>query len=154
MLSFLRPRTTAPLRHNRRQEVHMSNNSTVMGWATLAGIVLVAAGLLGFLNTSIVGEADNALLRTGTVHNIVHLLTGLVALYIAFGLKGEQQVNALLGFGVLYAIIFVAVLASPTLFGLFSVPAGPALHVIHAAVAVVSLAIGYMGRSSSSAMAR
>ncbi len=132
----------------------MSSNSTVMGWATLAGIVLVAAGLLGFLNTSIVGEAENALLRTGTVHNIVHLLTGLVALYIAFGLKGEQQVNALLGFGILYVIIFVAVLASPTLFGIFSVPASPAIHVVHAAVAVVSLAVGYMARGSSSAVAR
>ncbi len=132
----------------------MNSNSTAMGWAALAGIVLVAAGLLGFLNTSIVGEADNALVRTGTVHNIVHLLTGLIALYIAFGLKGEQQVNAVLGFGVLYVIILVAVLASPTLFGLFSVPASAAVHVIHAAVAVVSLAVGYMARGATSAMAR
>lgn len=132
----------------------MNSNSTVMGWATLAGIVLVGAGLLGFLNTSIVGEADNALVRTGTVHNIVHLLTGLVALYIAFGLTGEQQVNAVLGFGVLYVIILVAVLASPNLFGLFSVPASAAVHVIHAAVAVVSLAVGYMARGATSAMAR
>ena len=93
-----------------------------MGWATLAGIVLVAAGLLGFLNTSIIGSGDNALLRTDKVHNIVHLVTGLIALYIAFGLKGEQQVDAVLGFGVLYVIIFVAVLVSPTLFGIFSVP--------------------------------
>ena len=132
----------------------MNSTSTAMGWAALAGIVLVGAGLLGFLNTSLVGEADNALVRTGTVHNIVHLLTGLLALYIAFGLKGEQQVNAVIGFGVLYVIILVAVLASPTLFGLFSVPANAAVHVIHAAVAVVSLAVGYMARGATSAMAR
>ena len=68
----------------------MNSTSTAMGWAALAGIVLVGAGLLGFLNTSLVGEADSALVRTGTVHNLVHLLTGLLALYIAFGLKGEQ----------------------------------------------------------------
>ena len=132
----------------------MSNTNTAMGWATLAGIVLLAAGLLGFLNTSLAGTADNALLRVDTVHNIVHILTGLVALYIAFGLKGEQQVNAVLGFGVLYVIIFVAVLLSPTLFGIFSVAANTPIHVIHAAVAVVSLAVGYMARNSSSAMAR
>ena len=132
----------------------MNSTSTAMGWAALAGIVLVGAGLLGFLNTSLVGEADNALVRTGTVHNIVHLLTGLLALYIAFGLKGEQQVNAVIGFGVLYVIILVAVLASPTLFGLFSVPANAAVHVIHAAVAVVSLAVGSMARGATSAMAR
>jgi len=132
----------------------MSNTNTAMGWPALAGIVLVAAGVLGFLNTSIAGTADNALLRVDSVHNIVHIVTGLIALYIAFGLKGEQQVNGVLGFGILYAIIFVAVLVSPNLFGIFSVAANTPLHVIHAAVAVVSLAVGYMARGGSSAMAR
>ena len=132
----------------------MNNNNMAMGWSALAGIVLVAAGLLGFLNTSLAGTADSSLLRVDTVHNIVHLLTGLVALYIAFGLKGEQQVNALLGFGILYAVIFVAVLLSPTLFGIFSVAANPPLHVIHAALAAVSLAVGYMARGNATALAR
>ena len=54
----------------------------------------------------------------------------------------------------LYAIIFVAVLLSPTLFGIFSVAANAPLHVIHAAVAVVSLAVGYMARGTSAAPAR
>ena len=133
----------------------MSNsNSTVMGWSALAGIVLLAAGLLGFLNTSIVGSADNAILRTDNVHNIVHTVTGLLALFIAFGLKGEQQVTGLIGFGVLYVIIFVAVLVSPTLFGVFSVAANGPIHVVHAAVAVVSLGVGLMARGGSSVMAR
>jgi hypothetical protein len=132
----------------------MSNTNTAMGWATLAGIVLIAAGVLGFLNTSIAGTDANALLRVDSVHNIVHVLTGLVALYIAFGLKGLQQVNAVIGFGILYVIIFVAVLASPTLFGIFSVAANGPIHLIHAVVAVVSLAVGYMARTGSAALAR
>jgi hypothetical protein len=132
----------------------MGNSNTTMSWAALAGIVLTAAGLLGFLNTSIIGSASGALIATDTIHNVVHLLTGLVALYIAFGLKGEQQATAVLGFGVLYAIIFVAVLVSPTLFGIFSVAANAPIHVIHAAVAIVSLAVGYMARGASTAMAR
>lgn len=132
----------------------MSNTNTATGWSALAGIVLVAAGLLGFLNTSIAGTADNALLRVDTVHNVVHLATALVALYIAFALKGEQQVNAVIGFGILYVIIFAAVLLSPTLFGIFSVAANAPIHVIHAAVAVVSLAVGYLARSGSSSLAR
>lgn len=131
-----------------------NNNSLAMGWAALAGIVLVAAGALGFLNTSLVGTSENALLHTDTIHNIVHLLTGLLALGIAFGLKGEQLVNGVIGFGVLYVIILVAVLVSPTLFGIFSVAANGPLHVIHAAVAIVSLGVGFMARGSSSAMAR
>lgn len=134
----------------------MNNSSTnlVMGWAALAGIVLVAAGVLGFLNTPLAGTAENALLRVDTLHNIVHIVTGLLALYIAFGLRGDAQVNGVIGFGVLYVVIFVAVLVSPTLFGLFSVPAGPALHVIHAALAVVSLGIGLMARGNTTAAVR
>lgn len=132
----------------------MGNTNTAMGWATLAGIVLIAAGLVGFLNTSLVGSASGALVATDTTHNIVHLLTGVVALVIAFGLKGEQQANGVLGFGILYVIIFVAVLVSPTLFGIFSVAANAPVHVIHAAVAVVSLAVGFMARGGSTAMAR
>ena len=132
----------------------MSNTNTAMGWATLAGIVLIAAGLLGFLNTSIAGDGNGAILAVDSVHNIVHILTGLLALGIAFALKGEQQVNAVIGFGLLYVVIFVAVLVSPNLFGLFKVSANAPIHVIHAAVAVVSLAVGSMARSGSSAMAR
>jgi hypothetical protein len=131
-----------------------NNTSLAMGWSALAGIVLLAAGALGFLNTSIVGTADNALLRSDTVHNIVHLATGLVALYIAFGLKGAQQVNGVIGFGILYVLIFGANLVSPNLFGLFSVPANSLIHVVHAAVAIVSLGVGLMARNSSSALAR
>ena len=136
-------------------EVHdpMRTTNIAQAWMALVGLVLVAAGLIGFLNTPLAGSGPDALLQTDTVHNVVHLLTGLLALGIAFGLRGETQINAVLGFGVLYVIIFVAVLLSPTLFGIFSVPSNAAVHVIHFAVAAVSLAVGWMARSSYSATA-
>ncbi len=123
----------------------------VKAWATVAGIVLIATGLLGFLSTPLVGSAPGALVPTDSLHNIVHLGTGALALLIAFGLRGSQQVDAMLGFGILYVIIFVAVLVSPTLFGLFSVPANGVIHLIHAAVAVVSLGVALMARGSAPA---
>jgi hypothetical protein len=132
----------------------MNNNSLAMGWAAVAGVVLLLAGALGFLNTPLVGTSETALLRSDTVHNIVHLLTGVLALGIAFGLKGEQLVYGVIGFGVLYVVIFVAVLLSPTLFGIFSVEANAPIHVVHAAVAVVSLGVGLMARGGSASMAR
>jgi hypothetical protein len=124
---------------------------TVKAWATLAGVVLVAVGLLGFLNTPLVGSASGALVPTDVLHNVVHLVTGAIALWIAFGTSGKTQVDALLGFGVLYVVIFVAVLVSPTLFGLFSVQANAVIHVIHAALAAVSLLVAYMARSNVAA---
>jgi hypothetical protein len=123
----------------------------VKAWATLAGIVLVATGLLGFLGTPLVGSASGALVPTDGLHNVVHLGTGALALWIAFGTTGKTQVDALLGFGILYVVIFAAVLISPTLFGLFSVPANAVIHVIHAAVAVVSLGVALMARGSEPA---
>jgi hypothetical protein len=127
----------------------MRTTNIAQGWMALVGLVLLAAGLVGFLNTPLAGSLANALLATDTVHNVVHLLTGLLALGIAFGLKGEAQVNGVIGFGVLYAVIFVAVLVSPTLSGVFSVAANAPIHVIHAAVALVSLAVGLMARGGS-----
>lgn len=128
----------------------MRNDSIAQAWMALAGIVLVAVGLLGFISNPIVGPTD-ALIPTGTVHNVVHLVTGLLALYVAFGMRGAAQASATIGFGILYVVIFVAVLVSPTLFGLFSVAANVYLHVIHAALAVVSLAVGYMARNATAA---
>ncbi|HET9346427.1 MAG TPA: DUF4383 domain-containing protein [Candidatus Limnocylindrales bacterium] len=131
----------------------MRTTNIAQAWMALVGLVLIAAGLIGFLNTQVAGSSTDALLATDTVHNVVHLLTGLLALGIALGLKGEQQVNAVLGFGVLYVIIFVAVVLSPNLFGLFSVAANAPIHVIHAAVAVVTLAVGLLARGGSTQMA-
>jgi hypothetical protein len=125
----------------------MRDTSVAKGWMTLAGAVLVLVGLLGFIPNPIVGT-ETSLLPTDVLHNIVHLGTGALALYIAFGLRGDAQASATLGFGVLYLVIFAAVVLSPTLFGLFSVPANAAIHVVHAALALVSLAVGYMARNS------
>lgn len=128
----------------------MRNNIAAQGWIALAGVVLIVVGLLGFIHNPLVGVGD-ALIPTGSVHNIIHLLTGLLALFIAFGLRGLQQANAVVGFGVLYGAIFIVVLLSPSLFGLFEFQANVFLHVIHAALAVVSLAVGYMARNASDA---
>jgi hypothetical protein len=127
--------------------------NTVKAWATLAGIVLVATGLIGFLGTPLVGSASGALVPTDGLHNVVHVGTGVLALWIAFGTSGRTQVDALLGFGILYVAIFVAVLVSPSLFGLFSVQANAVIHVIHAALAAVSLAVALMARSAEPARA-
>jgi hypothetical protein len=119
-------------------------------WAILVGIILLVAGVAGFVPNGLVGRPDS-LLPTDRVHDSVHIVTGLIALGIGLGLRGMTLANAVLGFGVLYAIIFLGMLVSPTLFGLVSVPANGVVHVVHAAVALVSLAVGYLARSEETA---
>lgn len=114
-------------------------------WSLIAGVVLVLVGLLGFVPNPIVGSQPGALAPTDGLHNLVHLGTGLLALFI-YTRTSLSLANAVIGFGVLYTVIFVAVVASPNLFGLFSVPANIVLHIIHATLAVVSLGLGYMAR--------
>lgn len=135
------------------------NNSLAQGYMALVGVVLVVAGLLGFISNPIVGagpagNGTDVILATNGVHNIVHLLTGVLALYIAFGLSGEAQATGTIAFGVLYVVILVAVLVSPDLFGLFRpVPANTPIHVLHAALALVSLGVGYLARGGAATVA-
>ena len=127
----------------------MRSGSLAMQWAALAGVILVLTGLVGFLDNPIVGKASGALVPTNELHNVVHIATGLVALWIAFGTKGLAQANAVIGFGVLYAVVLVATLVSPDLFGLFAgYSTNFAEHIIHGGVAAVSLIVGWMARSS------
>ena len=125
----------------------MATGSLPRTWALIAGAVLILVGVLGFFANPIVGSAPGALVATDTLHNIVHIGTGVLALAIA-SMKGDALVNGLFGFGILYAVVFVLVLISPNLLGLFSVPANAYDHVIHAALAAVTLGVAYMARST------
>jgi hypothetical protein len=125
------------------------------GFLALVGVVLVVSGLLGFIINPFVGAGPNnngtdVILAANAVHNIVHLATGALALYFAFATSGEAQVNGVLIFGAVYALILVLVLVSPTLFGLFNpIPANIGDHVLHAALAVVSFGVWYLAKNSS-----
>lgn len=134
----------------------MDNEQTGRYWMIIAGVALVGAGLLGFIaGNPIASESESALFRVNAAHNIVHLLTGLIALGIGFGTRGMQLANGLLGFGALYAVVAVLLIVDPTLFGIFrDAPANPADHVLHAALAIVSIALGYMLRDRRAATVR
>jgi uncharacterized membrane protein len=133
--------------------MNTNENTAARTWSLIAGSVLVLVGLLGFVPNPIVGGRD-ALATTDGAHNMVHIVTGLIALAIYFMVPRASRAGALIGFGVLYAVIFLAVLASPDLFGLFAVPANATLHVIHLTLAVVSLWLGYSARGGAAEDAR
>jgi len=136
----------------------VGNYGLAQGYAALVGVVLVVVGLLGFIGNPIVGDpANGPIFVTGTVHNVVHLATGLLALYIAFGLSGETQANGVIGLGILYVAVLILTLISPNLFGIlgnsptFNVNAAD--HLLHAALAIVSLAVGYLARGGTGTVA-
>ena len=131
----------------------MGASETARWYAILVGVVLVVVGLLGFISNPIVGEPQgNPLFVTGLVHNLVHIVTGALALYIGYGLSGLSRANALIGFGVLYAVILVLTLVSPNLFGILNYGVNTMDHVLHAVLAVGSLAIGWWARNERGMM--
>jgi len=133
-----------------RGETVMDNERLGRSWMTFAGIALIAAGLLGFVPNNPIASADpGALFRVNALHNVIHLVTGALALYIGLRTTGATLANGLIGYGALYAVVAVLLIVDPSFFGLFSdAPANTLDHVLHAALAIVSLGLGFMLRST------
>ena len=129
----------------------MDNARLARLWLQLAGVILIVVGVLGFFPNPLVGP--DGLVATDNVHNIVHALTGVLALGLAYGMRSDIGTAAIL-FGALYAVVFIATVISPTLFGLFSVQVNTVDHIIHIGLAVVSLALGYLARGRTAASVR
>jgi len=88
------------------------------------------------------------------VHNVVHLATGALALWIALATRGGVLALATLAFGLLYAAVGIVLVIDPTLFGLLdSAPANALDHVLHGAVAIVSIGLGLMARDRTASLA-
>ncbi len=117
--------------------------------ATWFGVIFILIGVLGFIPG--ITNDENMLLgifHVDMIHNIIHLLTGVLALWM--GMAGEASAKGYFKiFGVVYAL--VAVLGffqgdSDMLLGLFhNNMADTWLHVV---VAVVFLWAGFSGGSS------
>jgi hypothetical protein len=111
-------------------------------WMLIVGVALLGAGLLGFVDNPIVSQREDALFHVDTIHNVVHIVTGLVALFIGATLRGRTLAQATIAFGVAYLLVLVATLISPDLFGLFAMPVNTADHGLHLVLSVGSIAAG------------
>ena len=61
-------------------------------WMLIVGVALLAAGLIGFVDNPIVSQREDALFHVDTIHNIIHIVTGLIALFIGASLRGRNLV--------------------------------------------------------------
>lgn len=116
--------------------------------AMVFGVILIILGLLGFVGgAGIVGEGG--LFSTDRTHDVVHLITGLILLFVA--LKSAGAVGTTLKvFGVIYLIVTILGFMSGSVLGLFD--ASTADNVLHLIVAVVFLWAGFMGSKSNGMM--
>jgi uncharacterized membrane protein len=73
------------------------------------GAVLLVVGLAGFARSDLLG------MHLTPIHNIVHLLSGAVALYFGSVNSGAGARGFLFAFGLVYALLGVAGLFAPAL---------------------------------------
>ena len=101
------------------------------------GVIFVVIGLLGFVNDPVLG-----LFEVDVVHNLVHLVSGILA--FRFAAKGEMMAKKFARiFGVVYGLVAVLGLVLPgeTLLGLLEVNFADDL--LHVAIAALFLYVGF-----------
>jgi hypothetical protein len=115
-------------------------------WAQLIGFVLVVAGVLGFSYSSAFGspgETDAVLgiLDVNGFHNVVHIASGLLGLMLARSYSGARTYCLLLGAAYTVVAIWGFVIGDGEAI-LSIIPVNTEDNVLHALIAVVSLAVG------------
>lgn len=118
--------------------------------ATLVGVVFILVGAVGFVSHNPLELGAHL----GTVHNVVHLVSGVVSLYI--GTKGSLSAARIfcllfgLVYGALGAVGFVAGQGEGKMLNLPGpLELGTMDHIIHVAIGVLFLAGGLMTKSES-----
>ncbi len=107
------------------------------------GVVFILIGLLGFFNNPILG-----IFAVDTVHNVVHLLSGILALVFA-GKPSQAKMFAIV-FGIVYGLVAILglLMGEGKVLGLITVNAAD--NYLHILLAVVLLVVGFMKSGSSS----
>lgn len=109
-------------------------------YTILVGLLLVGIGLLGLLSTRVPLHRD---------HNLIHLVTGVVALGVAFVCAGHARTFAKI-FGGIYALLAVAGLAGVHDLGPVHLALDlPAVIYIHGAIGIAGLLAGFLGKKST-----
>lgn len=113
-------------------------------YAIVFGVVYTIVGLIGFTVSTTLATATLILFPVNVLHNIVHLLVGLLG--IAAFMTG-RTVEYARGVAIVFAVLVVAGFLPQPFLGL--VPLGGADIALHALTAILAAAAGwlYSGRS-------
>lgn len=113
------------------------------------GIIFIVIGVLGFVPG--ITTATGYLLgifRVDAIHNIIHILSGIIALMCAGSAAKAQGYFKI--FGIVYALVTVlGFIQGQAVLGLIAVNAAD--NVLHLLLAIIFLALGFGGKKSGMA---
>jgi Domain of unknown function (DUF4383) len=121
--------------------------------AVLFGIVFILIGILGFVPGITTNEMLLGIFHVNAAHNVVHLLSGAVALFAGMTSFGASRMYFRI-FGVIYGLVAILGLMNmgqhTMLLGLIS--NNDADTFLHIAIAAVSLLLGFMPARAETAV--
>lgn len=107
------------------------------------GYIFAAVGVAGFLPFLVFDGNLLGIFEVNAVHNIIHLATGLAALYVASLNNVETSKMFFKIFGVVYAVVaLLGFVMAGDILGLFSVNGADGL--LHVVVAAAALYVGFV----------
>jgi hypothetical protein len=111
----------------------------------VAGLIFLIVGLVGFAMPTLMG------FHLTPIHNIIHIVTGLIALYLGFAGSYDGAKTFCLIFGVVYILIAIIGFMAPGTLASILGHAGPMTsadlmpdNVFHLVVGILFLAVGMM----------
>src|SRR5687767_14346836 len=71
------------------------------------GLAFLAVGILGYFSNPIISSSDDALFHTDSLHNIIHIVSGVLFLLFAFAAPANAG-TFLKVFGTVYLLLGIA----------------------------------------------
>lgn len=127
-------------------------NNLAKLYATVLGAVLTVVGVLGFVPALAPGGNLLGIFAIDPLHNIIHILSGVVGLAVAFAARGAYARYYALIFGAVYGLVtIIGFIQGTTVLGLINV--NLADNILHLLIAAASLAVFAMTSRSTTATA-
>lgn len=113
--------------------------------AKIFGAVFVVIGIAGFIPGITMNGHLLGIFEVDPIHNVIHLLSGIVAFVMATGDMGARKFFRI--FGIVYGLVTVlGFVNGASILGIFGV--NMADNLLHLAITVIALMIGYGGKKS------
>ena len=118
-------------------------------WMITSGLAMIIMGGFAYVDSNLVGTRADAVLVMTPMHGAVHALAGLLAVGIGLALSGRLRAGATLLYGIGFMVAFALNMASPDFWGRMEMPVNNAVHIMHFAVGVISLAAGFVASTEA-----
>ena len=74
--------------------------------ALVIGLLFIAVGILGYVDNPIIGESQTAIFHADSVHNMVHIISGVLFLLVAYASPANAAMFCKV-FGTVYLLLGV-----------------------------------------------